>query len=261
MLYGYGSQIWAGTLATCLLTVLTLLFSIIIGMIGALCKLSPNPLLRWPFTAYTTLIRSVPDLVIMLLVFYNLQELINFICAWAGWAQYQMDAFSAGVTTLSFIYGAYMTETFRGAIQSVPKGQLEAGYATGMTPLTVFRLILLPQLIRSSLMLVFIETIAIFLLRQYQVSVKAHQQMISIYLKRADLALIYDNDAPKIQAQLGPEAKQRLVEMIKLMWANGNETVAREREGGGSNATADALRKVMEVVQAQSKDSSKAPEK
>ncbi|HLT39144.1 MAG TPA: hypothetical protein VK034_22825 [Enhygromyxa sp.] len=120
---------------------------------------------------------------------------------------------------------------------------------------------LLPQLIRSSLMLVFIETIAIFLLRQYQVSVKAHQQMISIYLKRADLALIYDNDAPKIQAQLGPEAKQRLVEMIKLMWANGNETVAREREGGGSNATADALRKVMEVVQAQSKDSSKAPEK
>lgn len=151
MLYGYGSQIWAGTLATCLLTVLTLLFSIIIGMIGALCKLSPNPLLRWPFTAYTTLIRSVPDLVIMLLVFYNLQELINFICAWAGWAQYQMDAFSAGVTTLSFIYGAYMTETFRGAIQSVPKGQLEAGYATGMTPLTVFRLILLPQLIRFAL--------------------------------------------------------------------------------------------------------------
>ncbi|ETF01430.1 histidine/lysine/arginine/ornithine ABC transporter permease HisQ [Advenella kashmirensis W13003] len=151
MLYGYGSQIWAGTLATCLLTVLTLLFSIIIGMIGALCKLSPNPLLRWPFTAYTTLIRSVPDLVIMLLVFYNLQELINFICAWAGWAQYQMDAFSAGVTTLSFIYGAYMTETFRGAIQSVPKGQLEAGYATGMSPLTVFRLILLPQLIRFAL--------------------------------------------------------------------------------------------------------------
>src|SRR5690606_2749742 len=46
---------------------------------------------------------------------------------------------------------AYMTETFRGAIQSVPKGQLEAGYATGMTPLTVFRLILLPQLIRFAL--------------------------------------------------------------------------------------------------------------
>lgn len=130
---------------------LTLVFSIIIGMIGALCKLSPNPLLRWTFTGYTTLIRSVPDLVIMLLVFYNLQELINAICTWAGWPQYQMDAFSAGVTTLSFIYGAYMTETFRGAIQSVPKGQLEAGYATGMAPLTVFRLILLPQLIRFAL--------------------------------------------------------------------------------------------------------------
>ncbi|AHG62977.1 ABC transporter permease [Advenella mimigardefordensis] len=151
MLYGYGSQIWAGTLATCLLTLLTLVFSIIIGMVGALCKLSSNPVLRWTFTGYTTLIRSVPDLVIMLLVFYNLQELINAICVWAGWQQYQMDAFSAGVTTLSFIYGAYMTETFRGAIQSVPKGQLEAGYATGMAPLTVFRLILLPQLIRYAL--------------------------------------------------------------------------------------------------------------
>ena len=151
MLYGYGPQIWAGTLATCQLTVLTLVFSIIIGMVGALCKLSSNAVLRWTFTGYTTLIRSVPDLVIMLLVFYNLQELINVICAAMGWPQYQMDAFSAGVTTLSFIYGAYMTETFRGAIQSVPRGQIEAGYSTGMSSLVVFRLILLPQLIRFAL--------------------------------------------------------------------------------------------------------------
>src|SRR3546814_17161446 len=87
----------------------------------------------------------------MLLVFYNLQSLFNCLCELAGIDQSQINAFGAGVVTLAFIYGAYMTETFRGAFEAVPPGQVEAGRSTGMSAWLVFRLITLPQMVRFAL--------------------------------------------------------------------------------------------------------------
>ncbi|MFY5534980.1 ABC transporter permease [Acinetobacter baumannii] len=148
---GYGPLLLSGTWMTIQLALLSLLLSVIIGLIGASSKLSNIKALRYIATAYTTLIRSVPDLVIMLLLFYNLQLGLNQITEALQMDQIDINPFVAGVITLAFIYGAYFTETFRGAFQSVPRGQIEAAMAYGMTPWQVFHRVLFPQMMRFAL--------------------------------------------------------------------------------------------------------------
>ncbi|MCG9491465.1 histidine ABC transporter permease HisQ [Acinetobacter pittii] len=150
-LSGYGPLLLSGTWMTLQLALLSLLLSVIIGLIGASSKLSNIKILRYIATAYTTLIRSVPDLVIMLLLFYSLQLGLNQITEALQMNQIDINPFVAGVITLAFIYGAYFTETFRGAFQSVPKGQIEAAMAYGMTPWQVFHRVLFPQMMRFAL--------------------------------------------------------------------------------------------------------------
>ena len=150
-LSGYGPLLLSGTWMTIQLALLSLLLSVIIGLIGASSKLSSFKALRYIATAYTTLIRSVPDLVIMLLLFYSLQLGLNQITESLQMDQIDINPFVAGVITLAFIYGAYFTETFRGAFQSVPTGQIEAAMAYGMTPWQVFRRVLFPQMMRFAL--------------------------------------------------------------------------------------------------------------
>jgi len=150
-LSGYGPLLLSGTWMTIQLALLSLLLSVIIGLIGASSKLSNIKALRYIATAYTTLIRSVPDLVIMLLLFYSLQLGLNQITEALQMDQIDINPFVAGVITLAFIYGAYFTETFRGAFQSVPRGQIEAAMAYGMTPWQVFHRVLFPQMMRFAL--------------------------------------------------------------------------------------------------------------
>ncbi|MBF9260779.1 histidine ABC transporter permease HisQ [Acinetobacter baumannii] len=148
---GYGPLLLSGTWMTIQLALLSLLLSVIIGLIGASSKLSNIKALRYIATAYTTLIRSVPDLVIMLLLFYSLQLGLNQITEALQMDQIDINPFVAGVITLAFIYGVYFTETFRGAFQSVPRGQIEAAMAYGMTPWQVFHRVLFPQMMRFAL--------------------------------------------------------------------------------------------------------------
>lgn len=148
---GYGPLLLSGTWMTIQLALLSLLLSVIIGLIGASSKLSNIKALRYIATAYTTLIRSVPDLVIMLLLFYSLQLGLNRITEALQMDQIDINPFVAGVITLAFIYGAYFTETFRGAFQSVPRGQIEAAMAYGMTPWQVFHRVLFLQMMRFAL--------------------------------------------------------------------------------------------------------------
>ncbi|MDN0073702.1 histidine ABC transporter permease HisQ [Crenobacter sp. SG2303] len=150
-LQGYGPLILDGTVSTIKLAALSLLVSVLLGLIGASSKLSRHRMLRLVGTAYTTLIRSVPDLVIMLLLFYSLQLLLNQVTDWLHWNQVDIDPFIAGVITLGFIYGAYFTETFRGAFEAVPRGQIEAAHAFGMSPWKVFLRVLFPQMMRYAL--------------------------------------------------------------------------------------------------------------
>ena len=151
-LHGYGYSIFQGTILTLEVSFLSLLIAVVLGIIGALSKQSEFRLLQFFAITYTTVIRGVPDLVLMLLVFFGGQVLINFLAFKVGYEGYiDINPFMAGVATIGFIFGAYMTETFRGAILSVPKGQLEAGFAYGMSRFQVFIYILFPQMVRHAI--------------------------------------------------------------------------------------------------------------
>ncbi|MDR3521458.1 MAG: histidine ABC transporter permease HisQ [Acidocella sp.] len=157
-LNGYGPQIFAGTITTVELSVLSLLVSFFIGLAGASAKLSKGRVVSTIATIYTTIVRGVPDLVLMLLIFYSLQIWLNSFTDYLGNVQsyvdieqINLDPFASGVITLGFIYGAYFTETFRGAFLAVPRGQLEAARSFGMRPIQVFRRILFPQMMRFAL--------------------------------------------------------------------------------------------------------------
>ena len=151
-LEGYGYSLFIGALHTARIALASLVIAVVLGFAGALAKLSNSLIAKALAAVYTTLIRGVPDLVLMLLVFFGGQVLVNDIAARLGYNEYiDINPFIAGVLTLGFIFGAYMTETFRGAILAVPKGQLEAGHAFGMRRSKVFFRILLPQMIRHAL--------------------------------------------------------------------------------------------------------------
>ncbi|RWR00754.1 amino acid ABC transporter permease [[Pantoea] beijingensis] len=151
MLYGYSEVILKGAAVTLELALSSLLIAVILGLIGAGAKLSSNRGIVLIFEAYTTLIRGVPDLVLMLLIFYGLQIALNQLTDLIGIAQFDIDPMTAGIITLGFIYGAYFTETFRGAYLSVPKGQIEAATAFGFTGSQIFRRILFPGMMRFAL--------------------------------------------------------------------------------------------------------------
>ena len=135
MLYGFSGVILQGALVTLELAISSVVLAVIIGLIGAGGKLSQNRLSGLIFEGYTTLIRGVPDLVTEAM----------------GVGQIDIDPMVAGIITLGFIYGAYFTETFRGAFMAVPKGHIEAATAFGFTRGQVFRRIMFPAMMRYAL--------------------------------------------------------------------------------------------------------------
>ena len=148
---GYGRLLLDGTWVTIKLSIFSLAVAFLLGLLGASAKLSRSRAARAVATAYTTLIRAVPDLVLMLLLFYGIQIGLNHVTDSLGLQQMDIPPFQAGVITLGFIYGAYYTETLRGAFLAVPLGQIEAGHAYGMSKWRVFYDILFPQMMRFAL--------------------------------------------------------------------------------------------------------------
>ncbi len=150
-LIAYTDLLLEGTVVTVSVGVASLILSVILGLLGAWAKLSKSKPAQWVAGTYTTLIRGVPDLVLMLLIFYGGQILINDLTDAAGLGYMEIDAFTAGVSTIGFIFGAYMTETFRGAILAIPRGEIEAAVSCGMSRPLIFRRIIWPHLVRLAL--------------------------------------------------------------------------------------------------------------
>lgn len=149
---GYYLSILEGAVLTVGVSLAALVVALALGLLGAAAKLSGQPVLVGAATIYTTLIRGIPELVLMLLVFYGgTMGLIYLLESWGLPAQVNISPFTAGFLTIGFIYGAYMTETFRGAILSIPKGQMEAARAFGMGRRLTFWRITLPQMVRYAL--------------------------------------------------------------------------------------------------------------
>ncbi len=141
----------SGMALTIAVALLSLLVACLLGILTAAAKLSDSVIARAVGGVYTTLIRGIPDLGLMTLLFFGGQILVNQLTDALGWGYIDVSPFVAGVITIGFIFGAYMGETFRGAILAVPRGEIEAGYAFGMTPARVFCRITLPAMVRHAL--------------------------------------------------------------------------------------------------------------
>jgi arginine/ornithine transport system permease protein len=152
MLHGFLPALLDGTLTTLGVAGASLVIAVLLGLAGAAAKLSRIPVIRWLASTYTTVVRGVPDLVLMLLIFFGGQIGINAAAAALGYEGYvDINPFVAGVATIGFIFGAYLTETFRGALMAIPAGQREAGLAFGMSPMRVFLRITFPQMVRLAI--------------------------------------------------------------------------------------------------------------
>jgi arginine/ornithine transport system permease protein len=151
VLYGYLPALLEGLGLTLRVSALSLAIACVFGMLGASAKLSTSRAARWSAQVYTTLIRGMPELVLMLLLFYGGQIAINRLAEMQGWDYIDIPAFTAGVLTIGFIFGAYLTETFRGAILAIPKGQAEAAKAYALPPWKVLLRIVLPQMVRHAI--------------------------------------------------------------------------------------------------------------
>ena len=149
---GHVLSVLSGAQLTLTVSLASLGVAIALGLLGAAAKLSQRRPLVALAGAYTTLVRGVPELILLLLVYYGGTIGLILLLERLGLeAEVNIDPFTAGVLTIGFIYGAFMTETFRGAMLAIPKGQAEAAWAFGMSPARTFFRITLPQMVRYAL--------------------------------------------------------------------------------------------------------------
>ncbi|MCX5544152.1 ABC transporter permease subunit [Paraburkholderia sp. CNPSo 3076] len=152
MLAAYFPSLVHGASVTLALAFLALTIGLPVGLAAAFCGLSGKRFLRGLADGYTLLNRGVPDLVLLLLVFYSLPDALNRLLALLNVDLHlDFDPFVSAVVTLGAISGAYMSQTFRAAFLGVPRGQYESGLSMGMSKFNVAYRILLPQMFRIAL--------------------------------------------------------------------------------------------------------------
>lgn len=150
-LHGFGPALLAGTLMTVKLALCALLLGLVLGLLGALAKTSQAKPLQWLGGAYSTLVRGVPELLWVLLIYFGTVSLMNRLGEALNLPGLELNAFAAGVIALGLCFGAYATEVFRGAILAIPKGHREAGLALGLSRGRILSRIILPQMWRIAL--------------------------------------------------------------------------------------------------------------
>jgi polar amino acid transport system permease protein len=124
---------------------------LLIGTFGALGKLNGGPVMRDLLAVYTVVVRAVPELILILILYYAGTDLLNQLLRAMGQRPVEISGVVAGIVVLGVVQGAYATEVLRGAIQSVPRGQLEAARAYGMGPVKTFRRVTFPAMLPLAL--------------------------------------------------------------------------------------------------------------
>lgn len=151
-LQGYGWLLLEGVRMTVMVSVSAMACALVVGLLAAIAKLSRVILIRGAVEVYTTIIRGVPELVLLLLVYYGIPTLVQDTAAAMGYQlALSINPFVAGIGTLTIIYGAFACEVYRAAYLAVPIGQREAAEAIGLNRVQAFRKIVLPQMIRYAL--------------------------------------------------------------------------------------------------------------
>jgi len=150
-LHGFGPLLLAGTWMTIQLALCALPLGLALGLAGALSKTSPYKPLQWLGGSYSTLVRGVPELLWVLLIFFGTVNAMRALGSFFGNPDLELKPFAAGVIALGLCFGAYATEVFRGAILAIPRGHREAGLALGLSKGRILWRLILPQMWRVAL--------------------------------------------------------------------------------------------------------------
>ncbi len=149
---GFGDQLLWGALITLEVAVYAVLFGLVMGLLAAGGKLSRSWVLRGAAETYTILIRGIPELLIVMLVYFGGSRAVQWLLSHLGVdGAVEISKTGAGAFALGLIFGAFASEVFRGAYLAVPKGQIEAALACGMSRGQVFRRVRFPQMLRIAL--------------------------------------------------------------------------------------------------------------
>ena len=149
---GWGDEIFRGTLMTIAVSITAMLIGFSFAAIFTPLKLSKFKSLNLIANIYTTVIRGVPELLVIYLFFFGGSGAIMFVASMFGYNDYiEINAFVTGSFAIGIISGAYSTEVFRGAIQSIDKGQFEAAKVLGFSKFKRLYKIILPQMLRLAI--------------------------------------------------------------------------------------------------------------
>ena len=149
---GWGDELFIATLMTLAVSITAMVIGFIFALIFTPLKLSKSKFLNTIANFYTTVIRGVPELLVIYLFFFGGSSAIMFVASIFGYNDYiEINAFLTGAFSIGIISGAYSTEVFRGAIQSIDKGQFEASNVLGFNKFTRFYKIIMPQMLRLSI--------------------------------------------------------------------------------------------------------------
>jgi octopine/nopaline transport system permease protein len=149
---GWGDEMLLGALMTLAVSLSSMVLGLVFGTLGAAAKLSGVAPARWLAEGYTTIMRGVPELLVIYLLFFGGSGAVMMVASVFGYGGYiEIDAFTIGTLAVGIVSGAYSTEVIRGAVLSVPRGEIEAARAIGMPRFLLFRRIMLPQVARFAL--------------------------------------------------------------------------------------------------------------
>lgn len=148
---GWGANLLRGLWNSVLIAGGAFGLGLILGTLGAYGKLYGGPVTRDLLAVYTTVVRAVPELVLILILYFAVTDAINQVLVSFGYERIQISGVFAGIAVLGVVQGAYHTEVLRGAILAVPAGQIEAARAMGMPPLLLARRITLPAMLASAI--------------------------------------------------------------------------------------------------------------
>lgn len=144
---GWGGNLLRGLWNSLQIAAGAFAFGLLIGILGANGKLAGGPVARDLLALYTTVVRAVPELVLILILYFIGTDLLNRAAAALGYGTVRISGVAAGIWVLGIVQGAYATEVLRGAILAVPPGQIEAGRAYGMTGGQLLRRVTLPAML------------------------------------------------------------------------------------------------------------------
>jgi polar amino acid transport system permease protein len=140
-----------GVLVTILVTIVSYVLIIIVGLVGGLGRISRNKLVRGIASLYVEVIRGIPLLVQLIAWYFVSPVIIHDLGFWLNsqpLIEYRANPIVTAIVAITVCYGAYMSEIVRSGIQSVPKGQMEAARSLGMTQFQAMRHVVLPQAFR-----------------------------------------------------------------------------------------------------------------